>query len=87
MARMKRVAFALLFAAATAPACAQQTPPTQPPAPPGQVTCTEPRQPMCTREYNPVCATKRDGTRRTYGNGCTACADANVASHIPGPCN
>jgi|CXWL01.1.fsa_nt_gi cytochrome c5 len=84
--RMKRIAFALLFAAA-APAYAQQTPPAPPPAPPGQVVCTEPRPQGCTREYLPVCGTRRDGTRQTYGNRCTACADANVVNHIPGPCS
>ena len=85
MTRMKRIVIALFFAAATAPACAQQTPPAAPPA--GQVSCTMPRPQVCTKEYRPVCATRRDGTRRTYGNGCSACAEANVVSHIPGPCN
>ncbi len=87
MACMIRLALALLFAAAAAPACAQQTPPAPPPAPPGQVACTAPRPQMCTKEFRPVCATRRDGTRRTYGNGCEACADAAVASHVPGPCH
>jgi hypothetical protein len=84
---MQRTLVALLFAAAAAPACAQQPTPAQAPAPPGQVTCTEPRPQVCTREYRPVCGTKRDATRQTFGNGCSACADANVASHIPGPCS
>jgi len=90
MTRMKRTLFALLFAAAVAPACTQQTPPQQPPPPspaPGQVACTMPRPQVCTRDYRPVCGTKRDGARQTYGNACGACADANVLSHIPGPCN
>ena len=85
---MKRIAVALLFAAATAPACAQQTPPAPASPPPaGQVTCTMPRPQVCTKDFRPVCGTRRDGTRRTYGNGCDACADANVMSHIPGPCS
>jgi hypothetical protein len=41
---------------------------------------------MCTQISQPVCATKRDGTRQTYSNGCMACTDRNVATHIPGPC-
>jgi hypothetical protein len=91
MARMKRTALALLMLLA-APACAQQTPPAQPPAPPGpapagSASCTVPRPQVCTRDYRPVCGTRRDGTRQTYGNGCGACADANVVSHIPGPCS
>lgn len=87
MAGMKRLAFAPLLLAAAAPACAQQTPPAAPPAPARLVTCTMPRPQVCTKEYRPVCATRRDGTRRTYGNGCAACTDANVVSHVPGPCN
>lgn len=83
---MMRIALALLFAAAVAPACAQQTPPAQPAPPAGQVVCPAQRPQVCTREYRPVCGTRRDGTRQTYGNGCSACADANVVSHIPGPC-
>jgi len=75
--------FALLIAL---PACAEQPPPPRPVPPPGQVTCTDPRRQMCTREYRPVCATKRDGARQTYGNGCSACGDATVVSHVPGPC-
>ena len=89
MTRMKRAAFALLLIAATAPACTQQAPPAQPPAPPGpapaaQVTCTEPRPQACTRDYRPVCGTKRDGARQTYGNGCSACADAERDEPQPG---
>jgi hypothetical protein len=83
---MKRIALALLFAAAAAPACAQQTPPA-PPAPAGQITCTMPRPQVCTKQYRPVCGARRDGTRQTYGNACEACADPNVASHVSGPCN
>lgn len=86
MTGMKHAFLALIFAAAAAPACAQQ-PPSAPPAPAGQVTCTAPRPQVCTKEFRPVCATRADGTRRTYGNGCEACADAAVTSHVPGPCN
>lgn len=86
MTRMKYALFALLFAAAAAPACAQQQPPA-PPASAAQVACTPPRPQVCTKEFRPVCATRNDGTRRTYGNGCEACADAAVTSHVPGPCN
>lgn len=59
--------------------------------------CTEPRRPMCTREYRPVCADVDTGIRcikapcpsiekKTYANGCTACADAKVAGYRPGAC-
>ena len=84
MPRLPRV---LLFGALIAlPACAEQPPPPRPAPPPGQVTCTDPRPQMCTRDYRPVCGTKRDGSRQTYGNGCGACGDAAVVSHVPGPC-
>jgi hypothetical protein len=48
--------------------------------------CTEPRPEACTREYMPVCGQKDDGTTDTYGNQCTACADTEVLSHVPGAC-
>jgi len=55
-------------------------------SPPNVVQCTEPRPQMCTQIYLPVCARLRDGTRRTYPSGCTACADANVVGHRPDGC-
>jgi len=59
--------------------------------------CEEPRSPMCTKEYHPVCASVDTGvrcvttpcpsmTKKTYGNACTACADAKVAGYVPGAC-
>ena len=82
---MRRILLALLLVFPAAPVTAEQSQPGQTPAP-GQVTCTSPRPQMCTQEYQPVCATRSDGTRRTYSNGCMACTDANVVSHVPGPC-
>ena len=84
---MNAAKLAFLALAFALPACAQQ-PPAKPPAPPapGQVTCTQPRPEVCTKDFRPVCGTRRDGTRQTYGNGCSACADQNVVSHVPGPC-
>lgn len=60
-------------------------------------TCPETRSQMCTKQYAPVCATRDTGIRcikapcpsteeRTYGNGCTACADEKVIGFIPGAC-
>ena len=49
-------------------------------------TCADPRPQMCTRDYRPACGTRRDGTRRTYGNACTACSDAEVVSQAAGAC-
>lgn len=48
--------------------------------------CADPRPPMCTRDYRPTCGVRRDGSRRTYGNACTACADPDVVSQGAGPC-
>ena len=48
--------------------------------------CADPRPEMCTREYRATCGVRRDGTRRNYGNACTACADPDVVSQGPGPC-
>ena len=84
---MPRAMLALAALAVALAACTDPpAPPPPPPPAPGQVTCTSPRSPMCTREYRPVCGTRSDGTRQTYGNGCTACADARVTTHTPGPC-
>ena len=86
---MMRATFAaLLLIAAPVTACAQQ-PPAPPSTPPrgNVINCTDPRPQVCTRDYRPVCGTRRDGTRQTYDNACGACADANVVSHIPGPCS
>jgi tetratricopeptide (TPR) repeat protein len=49
-------------------------------------TCADPRPQMCTRDYRPACGTKRDGSRRTYGNACTACSDAEVVTQAAGAC-
>ncbi|RYZ88786.1 MAG: hypothetical protein EOO68_26105 [Moraxellaceae bacterium] len=59
--------------------------------------CPEQRSDMCTREYLPVCATRDTGIRcitapcpsseeKTYGNACTACADAKVSAYRSGAC-
>ena len=49
--------------------------------------CTEPRPEICTRDYRPVCANLKDGTQKTFANGCGACADANADSWIEGECS
>jgi len=48
--------------------------------------CADPRPQMCTREYRPACGLRRDGSRRTYGNACTACSDSDVVSQAAGAC-
>jgi len=58
------------------------------------VTCPSPRPEMCTREYRPVCASVAvdcvkapcQTQRRTFGNGCTACANDRVAGYWPQAC-
>ena len=48
--------------------------------------CADPRPQMCTRDYRPACGIRRDGSRKTYGNACTACADPDVLSQEAGDC-
>jgi hypothetical protein len=48
--------------------------------------CADPRPQMCTREYRPACGLHRDGTRKTYGNACSACRDSDVVSQAAGAC-
>lgn len=71
--------------------------PAEAPAAGALTVCTEPRSAICTKDYRPVCAHVDTGIRcikapcpsaesKTYSNGCTACADAQVISHTPGAC-
>lgn len=48
--------------------------------------CAEPRPQLCTRDYRPACGLRRDSSRRTYGNACSACADPAVLSQAAGAC-
>ncbi len=49
-------------------------------------TCADPRPQMCTRDFRPACGLRRDGSRKNYGNACTACADEDVISQSAGAC-
>lgn len=80
---------------AVASACSMSSPPPEPK--PDAVACSDPRPQACTREYRPVCAERDNGVRcvtapcnsterKTYSNGCTACSDPLVYSHVPGAC-
>lgn len=48
--------------------------------------CANPRPQMCTRDYRPACGIRRDGSRKTYGNACSACADPEVVTQGAGAC-
>ena len=48
--------------------------------------CADPRPAMCTLDYRPACGERRDGSRKTYSNGCSACADPEVLSQGAGVC-
>ena len=48
--------------------------------------CKDPRPQMCTMDYRPVCGTTTSGEEKTYSNGCSACSDLSVLSHVPGEC-
>jgi hypothetical protein len=55
-------------------------------ATPGATVCVDPRPQICTMDYRPVCGTLKNGTVKTYSNGCGACADAGVVSWVEGAC-
>ena len=48
--------------------------------------CEEPRPQVCTADYRPVCANLKDGSSKTYSNGCSACGDAEVVSWVENAC-
>jgi tetratricopeptide (TPR) repeat protein len=48
--------------------------------------CADPRPQMCTRDYRPACGQRRDGSRQTYGNACSACSDPLVVTQSAGAC-
>ncbi len=48
--------------------------------------CASPRPQMCTQDFRPSCGLRRDGTRKTYSNACSACADTDVQSQAAGAC-
>ena len=54
--------------------------------PAGLEACADPRPEICTQHYDPVCATREDGSRATYSNGCMACADLHVTGYVAGAC-
>lgn len=51
-----------------------------------QTVCTDPRPQVCTMDYRPVCGERKDGSRKTYSNGCTACSDHEVIGYVEGEC-
>ena len=54
---------------------------------PGATRCTNSARPqLCPQDYRPVCGRSETGERRTYPNGCEACADNAVVDHRPGAC-
>lgn len=48
--------------------------------------CADPRPQMCTQDYRPACGTRRDNSRKTFPNACTACADPQVVTQAAGAC-
>lgn len=48
--------------------------------------CPETRPEVCTQEYKPVCAQRKDGSHKTYSNGCSSCSDAEVVGYKAGAC-
>ena len=52
----------------------------------GLTACPETRPEVCTQEYDPVCAQRKDGSHKTYPNGCSSCSDAEVVGYKAGAC-
>ena len=50
------------------------------------IICTDPRPEVCTMDYRPVCGERKDGSLKTYANGCNACSDHEVIEYIEGEC-
>lgn len=48
--------------------------------------CTDPRPQICTMDYRPVCGQKKDGSVKTYSNGCSSCSDPDVVGYRDGEC-
>lgn len=48
--------------------------------------CLEPRPELCTMNYLPVCAQLKDGSFKTYANGCSSCTDPEVVGYRDGEC-
>lgn len=54
-------------------------------------TCPEERPEMCTQQYDPVCGyfyneDETESIKKTFGNGCSACADSNIEGYVDGEC-
>lgn len=49
--------------------------------------CPAERSQMCTYDFNPVCGVSDSGEKKTYSNGCSACANENVAGFTLGECH
>lgn len=56
------------------------------PSPAVATACVAPRPEVCTMEYRPVCGLLEAGSRRTYSNACSACADLEAVAHTAGAC-
>lgn len=85
MVQIKYGNIVIVLAALTLNACASAG--YEKPRPAASATvCEDPRPQVCTMDYTPVCATRQDGSVKTYSNGCTACANANVVSWVKDAC-
>ena len=48
--------------------------------------CKDPRPQMCTMDYRPVCGISKDGSKKSYSNGCMACSNLKVVEYYHGTC-
>ncbi len=84
----------------TEPQVASESPQAETPPTPSLERCPENQRPeMCAQFYKPVCGQLQNTSEKagaeqkperewkTYGNGCSACADHQVIGYRPGACD
>jgi hypothetical protein len=84
--RMAVLALPCIIGCTAQPGVAQEPPPQPKLTVPADKFCSEPRPEMCMELYQPVCGFTKDGTSKTYGNSCHACANHEVVRFTPGEC-
>ena len=50
------------------------------------IICPELRPQMCAMDFRPVCGELKNGSFKTFSNGCMACADQEVIGYRAGEC-
>lgn len=67
-------------------ACSANETPTANQQQQNRIFCQEPRPMICTMDYQAVCGEKKDQTKKSYSNACSACSNPEVVSYVPDAC-